>query len=217
MSIVVRTLSEQAYQLVRERIVSGALAGGAPVRQDAIAEDLGVSKIPLREALTRLEQDGLLISSPNKGYVVRTLTAAEAEEVFDLRLKLEPEAAARACLAADALDRRAARDALEALGHDAPANPPDHVLNRAFHLVLTRPGVGLITRQLLERLHVVAERYVRVHLEPDGRPSRAAAEHAEILAAWLARDDRRVADLTAAHVRGTLGDVRAQLAMARDA
>ena len=64
MSIVIRTISEQAYQLMRERILTGSLPAGAPVRQDAVAEELGVSKIPLREALSRLEQDGLLSSSP---------------------------------------------------------------------------------------------------------------------------------------------------------
>ena len=59
-----------------------------------MAESLGISKIPLREALARLEQHGLLISQVNRGYVVPALTATEAEELFALRLKIEPDAAA---------------------------------------------------------------------------------------------------------------------------
>jgi DNA-binding GntR family transcriptional regulator len=92
MNIVVRTLSDQTYEIVRRRILVGAMQPGTAVRQDVIAAELGVSKIPLREALGRLEQDGLLSSYPNRGYVVRDLSTDEASEVFALRLKLEPGA-----------------------------------------------------------------------------------------------------------------------------
>ncbi|MGZ8406482.1 MAG: GntR family transcriptional regulator, partial [Caulobacteraceae bacterium] len=79
-------LPDLVYQAVRERILSGDLAAGKPVRQDTLAGELGVSKIPVREALNRLERDGLLLSNPRRGYEVRPLTSEEAEEVFDLRL-----------------------------------------------------------------------------------------------------------------------------------
>ena len=97
MAIVVKTLSEQAYEIIRERILSNDMQPDKPIRQDALSQTLGVSKIPLREALTRLEHDGLLISHPNRGFLVRPLTVNEAEDVFDLRLSLEPDAAAEAC------------------------------------------------------------------------------------------------------------------------
>lgn len=64
MSIVVQTLSEQIFSLVRDRIISGRIPVDTAIRQDALAAELGVSKIPLREALARLEQEGLLISRP---------------------------------------------------------------------------------------------------------------------------------------------------------
>ena len=98
MSLIVRTLSEQIFAIVRERIISGALPRDHPIRQDALATELGVSKIPLREALARLEQEGLLTSQANRGFFVRPMSATEAEEIYELRLALEPEAAARACL-----------------------------------------------------------------------------------------------------------------------
>src|SRR3546814_618727 len=94
MSIVVRTLSERVFDIVREQIVVGELATDMPIRQDALAAELGVSKIPVREALARLEQEGLLISHPNRGYLVRPMSAAEADEIYALRLALEPAAAA---------------------------------------------------------------------------------------------------------------------------
>ncbi len=215
MSILVSTISDQAYEVMRERILNGAMPGGSPVRQDTVADELGVSKIPLREALTRLEQDGLVISFPNRGFIVRSMSADEAEEVFELRLKLEPDAMARACLKVDKADQEAARAALEALERDTtPGGLQNVVLNRRFHMALVTPGVGLVTRQFVERLNVLAERYVRMHLEPVGRDNRAHVEHRALLDAWLNRHPDRVAELSAAHIVGILEDIRHQLALA---
>jgi len=211
MNIVVRSLSDQTYEIVRRRILVGAMHPGTPVRQDAIAAELGVSKIPLREALGRLEQDGLLSSYPNRGYVVRALSSDEASEVFALRLKLEPGAVAEACLNATPADHAAAETALSALEAELAKPDGDHVSsNRAFHLALVRPG-GHITFQLMERLQILSERYVRVHLEPLGRDERASLEHREILEAWIRGDAPTVEALTADHIRGTLSDLRQQL------
>ncbi|MEO5559591.1 MAG: GntR family transcriptional regulator [Dokdonella sp.] len=212
MAIVNRSLSDQAFEIVRERILSTEIPALAPIRQEALAEDLGISKIPLREALGRLEQHGLLSSHPNRGFFVPALTTAEAEEVFALRVKIEPEAAAAASLEADPLQREAARAALASLELGPRVNALDMVtLNRAFHLALVAPGERRVTAQLVERLHVLAERYVRKHLEPAGREARAKSEHRAILKAWLARDAKRVGQLLTRHIASTLGDLRQQL------
>jgi DNA-binding GntR family transcriptional regulator len=210
--IVARPLPEVIYEDVRERILSGRLAPGQPVRQDALAADLGVSKIPLREALTRLEHDGLISANPRRGYEVKALTAEEAEEVFDLRLSIEPAAAALAASTADDADRAAARAALEALDAELEAaGPRVSELNRAFHMTLVAPARRPLTTALVDRLHTLADRYVRAHLEPAGRPQRAHDEHAELLAAWSAgrADDVEVG--LSEHIIGTLKDLRTQL------
>lgn len=212
MAIVTRTLSDQAFEVIRERILSTRIPPLAPIRQEALAEELGISKIPLREALARLEQHGLLRSHANRGYFVPALSATEAEEVFALRLKIEPEAAARASLDADAAQQDEAKATLAAL--EAATNAGTHgnvLLNRAFHLSLVRPGGREVTAQLVERLHVLAERYVHKHLEPAGRGDRAHREHRALLKAWLARDVDRVTALLAQHISSTLDDLRTQL------
>lgn len=212
MTIVVRTLSDQTYELVRKRILLGQMGPGTPVRQDTIAEELGVSKIPLREALSRLEQDGLLSSYPNRGYVVRPLSVDEAHEVFDLRLKLEPSATAAGAKKATAEDQAQVKAALAALETAQQGAPGDHVsMNRAFHMAMIRPAGGLVTYQLLERLQVLAERYVRVHLEPFGREARATEEHRELLDVWLKGDAAKIEAMTAQHIRGTMKDLQQQL------
>lgn len=212
MVITAKTLSEQAFEIIRERILSTDLAPMTPIRQDALAEELGISKIPLREALARLEQQGLLNSHPNRGFAVSALTAEEAEEVFILRLKLEPEAAGAACLVADDTRRETAISALSGLEAMLRDNPEDSVrYNRNFHLALVQNPHRKQTAHLVERLHMVAERYVRKHLEPAGRNERADREHRDILDAWLARDAAAVEKQLGAHLQLTLDELRQEL------
>jgi DNA-binding GntR family transcriptional regulator len=211
MSLIVRNLPEQIFDLVRERIVSGSVPLDAPLRQDALANELGVSKIPLREALARLEQEGLLVSHPNRGFFVRPLNVEEAEELYALRLKIEPDAVAAAARLANPVDRATARTALDALNRSIEEHLGDSGrLNRAFHLALVKPAKQPLTLQIVERLHIMAERYVRKHLEPIGRDTRANEEHENILAAWAASDTAGVAELTRAHIATTLDDLRTQ-------
>ncbi|KQN25619.1 GntR family transcriptional regulator [Sphingomonas sp. Leaf33] len=212
MSLVVRTLSDRLVDIVRDRILDGTLRSDVAIRQDALAAELGVSKIPLREALTRLEQEGLVRSQANHGYFVRDLSAGEAEEVFALRLKIEPEAVAIAATRATDHDHRRAALALADL--DTKIDRHDiHVgaANRAFHIALIRPAGRAITLQLLERLHVLSERYVGKHLEPTGRDARANDEHADLLDAWRSRDVDRLHRDMHAHIETTLIDLRRQL------
>ncbi len=210
--IVVHNVSDLVYTAVRDRILTGDIAPETPVRQDALAAELGVSKIPLREALTRLEQDGLVSSMPNRGYVVRPMSASEAEEVFALRLRLEPETTAAAAINASPQQRQSVIAALQALEAEQDiAGPHVAVLNREFHLAMMRPSERYVTVQLLERLHLLAERYVRAHLEPQGRDRRARAEHSGLLKAWLAGDAVSVRKQVEGHINGTLADLRLEL------
>lgn len=213
MSLVVRTLSDRLFEIVRERIITGELPTGAPIRQDALASELGVSKIPLREALARLEQEGLVTSHANRGYVVRPMSTAELDEIYDLRLKIEPDAAAFACAVASDDDRATVIEAFARLDRAARTQPGEVAIrNREFHTALVRPGGRAITTQLIERLAVFAERYVVAHLQPAGRGARAHREHHELRDAWLARDSKKVKMVLARHIGQTADDLRAQLA-----
>lgn len=205
----IRTLSDRLVDVVRDFILSGAIAPDLPIRQDALAAELRVSKIPLREALARLEQDGLVVSYANRGFFVRPMSPEEAEEIYALRIKLEPDAAAYACLRADDADRERARQALAAFEVDAAAGKPTvGALNRAFHLALVRPGGRTVTTSIVARLHVLADRYVRKHLEPQGRFVNAEAEHHAMLEAWSKRRDARLRKLITQHLEHTLADLR---------
>lgn len=210
--IVKAALADQLVDILRERIIGGLLPTGEPIRQDALATEFGISKIPLREALARLEQDGLVVSQLNRGFFVRPMSAEEAYDVFDLRLRLEPDAVAAAALRLTAGAVEQAGRVLQALdaaatGHDPGAGR----MNRAFHMALLRPCGRPVTLQTLERLQAIAERYVVCHLAPQGRVERASAEHAALFQAWAAGDASRARELTTRHITATLDDLRTEL------
>ena len=212
LNIDVRSLPEQLVVAVRNRILAGHFVPDIPLRQGVLAAELGVSKIPLREALTRLEEEGLLSSQVKRGYFVRPMTAGELEEIFALRLSLEPNAVAMAARHATEADHRLAYDILEAFDRVMDQDGDGlGALNRAFHLSLIRPGGQPVTAHILERLQVLSERYVRKHLDPLGRNERAIEEHRQMLQAWTVRDCKSIAALTKAHIGKTLSDLRRQL------
>jgi DNA-binding GntR family transcriptional regulator len=212
MSIVVRNLSEQLVSLVRDRIIAGEVPPNVAVRQAALATELGVSAVPLREALARLEEEGLLVNQANRGFFVRPLSRSEAEDVYALRLKLEPEATASAARMATDADQARAVDTHATLSSVTREDGEGvGAFNRAFHLALIRPCRQYVTISFLERLQILSDRYVRKHLEPLGRNHRANQEHQELLNVWMLRDADRVEALTRAHIQQTLEDLRQQL------
>jgi DNA-binding GntR family transcriptional regulator len=207
-----RAPNNQLYEKVLERVLSGRLVAGAPIRQDALATELGVSKIPLREALTRLESDGLIVSHLNRGFSVCDLSREEADDIFDLRLRLEPDTAALGALNANGSERAAAEEAFTALDKAlATGSMQVGRRNREFHLALVRPSGRTVTINIIERLLALSERYVRVHLGPRGRSERARQEHKDLLDAWLARRHARVRTDSEKHIKATLRDLAEQL------
>ncbi len=209
-----RTMSAQIRARVREKILSGAYAPGSALRQDTIAAEYGTSKIPVREALLQLRSEGLVDIYVHRGFQVRPLSAAEAHEVFRLRLAIEPQAVAHGARSAGAADRGAAADALAALtaalanGNLGGADD----LHCAFHLALIVPRVQPVAGEVLYRLHTLAQRYVRVHLLACGRVRRANREHTALCRAWVAGRANEARRLVRAHIEQTGAELAQVLA-----
>jgi DNA-binding GntR family transcriptional regulator len=201
-------MTSQLIVRLRERILTGVYAPGAALRQDILAGEFGTSKIPVREALVRLQSEGLVSIFPNRGFQVRPLATSELDEIFSLRLLMEPNAAALGAKLATAADQRAASEALEILNAAmATDESASGRLNRVFHVQLLVPRLQPIAAEILGRLHALAQRYVQIHLQPAGRARRAAREHAALLKAWCARKPARVRELLYAHIASTRDDV----------
>ena len=206
---LLKTMSGQITTRIREKILSGAYAPGAALLQDALAAEFGISKIPVREALLQLRADGLVDIYAHRGFQVRQLSAREAEEVFRLRLQIEPAAAAEGARRASNEDRTAAKAALTALNDALAANELKDAgeLNAAFHVALSVPRVSPVTSEILYRLHTLSQRYVRLHLLPPGRIKRANQEHTALFNAWAAKKTKEIQQLAQAHIEQTRGEL----------
>lgn len=206
---LVQSMTSQLIVRFRDRILAGTYAPGSALRQDTLASEFGTSKIPVREALVQLQSEGLVDIFPNRGFQVRRLTTAELDEVFSLRMQIEPAAVAVGAKLATAEDRAAARTALEQLNAALAAEEfsSSGQLNRTFHLLLIVPRLQPVAADILSRLHTLAQRYVQAHLRPEGRVKRATREHAALLRAWSLGKSKQVCALIHAHIKSTRDDL----------
>jgi DNA-binding GntR family transcriptional regulator len=197
--------TEHALATIKEGILSGRLAAGQPLVEVDLAQELAMSKTPVREALKTLEMSGLVVVRPYIGVRVRELTQADAIAIYETRLLLEPEATRRSVLGG--VDIAAARAAL--LRADEATAPAQRSLaNRAFHAALWAAADNPILVGILESLRdqaalAAVTTWAR---QPSWRDE--AQEHAQILAAVEASDADRAADLTRRHIAGFLERLR---------
>jgi DNA-binding GntR family transcriptional regulator len=206
---LVRSMTSQLIVRFRERILAGTYAPGSALRQDSLASEFGTSKIPVREALVQLQSEGLVDIFPNRGFQVRPLATSELDEVFSLRLQIEPNAVALGAKLAAAADHAAARQALDRLNDALTAGEfsSSGRLNRAFHLLLIVPRLQPVANEILGRLHTLAQRYVQAHLRPEGRVKRATREHAALLKTWSGGKSQDVRALVHTHIESTRDDL----------
>ncbi len=210
---LVQSMTSQLIVRFRDRILSGTYAPGSALRQDGLAAEFGTSKIPVREALVQLQSEGLVDIFPNRGFQVRPLARAELDEVFRLRLQIEPTAVALGAKLAGAADHQAAIGALEQLNEATAAGEfaSSGRLNRAFHLLLIVPRLQPVAAEILSRLHTLAQRYVQAHLRPEGRAKRATREHAALLKAWRLGKSKEARALMHSHIKSTREDLKGRL------
>lgn len=199
-----QTVASMTLDAIRDGILHGAYTEGEPLRQDALADELGVSRIPIREALRQLETEGLVTFNPHRGAIVSSLSLAEIEEVFDLRASIEPDLMRRAMprLTSHQLDQ-----ADDVLDRYAVALRTGDVakwgeLNWQFHASLYAPAERPITMSIVQRLHQQSDRYLRMQLALTHGETRANEEHRAIAAAARAHDTKRACQLLRDHVAG---------------
>ena len=199
-----QTLAGMTLEAIRERILSGAYPEGEPLRQDAIAEELGVSRIPIREALRQLEAEGLVVFNPHRGAVVSSLSIGEIEELFELRAQIESDLVRRAVPRVRREDISSAKDTLKA--YDVAFRKGEITtwgkLNWEFHATLYAPADRVFTMAVVQRLHQQSDRYMRMQLVLTHGETRASDEHRSILAAVEEGDVRQASQLMRQHILG---------------
>ena len=193
--------ANSVYEWLRERIIDGTLPSGARIRERDIAEELRVSRIPVREALPQLESEGYIVTLPRRGAVVVPMTVEAARELFEVRSSLEVLAArlaAQACAdgaSAEGLDRllEMAHEATERGEEDRIAE-----LNSRLHEEI----VALSANHLLQKLMTPVSGHVRrlFHIAKDRDQQELFREHVAIVQAIRRGQPELAAALAFAHV-----------------
>ncbi|HWL83044.1 MAG TPA: GntR family transcriptional regulator [Roseomonas sp.] len=179
------SLTEQAVATLRREIIMTRLMPGETLSEATASQRLGLGKAPVRAALARLAEEGLVQAVPRRGWVVSLVTIRDIHEVFGLRLLLEPEAARRAAgrVDADALRRL---DAVCACGYRPEDEESTHAFldaNKAFHVTVAElSGNGRLARQI-DRLLDESSRMLALGLRSRDRTGEMAHEHHALIEA----------------------------------
>lgn len=200
-----RTMQEIAYDAIRDGILAGRHAPGQRLIADDLAKELGVSRMPVREALHRLEVAGLVAITPHRGAVVSELSEAECIEIYHVRAVLDGLATRLATPNLSEADHARLAVLLAEMAAGVEAKDSQRVLNvnREFHAVIWSAARAPRLRDLLENLYDASQRFRNISVLIPGRLDQITHEHRRIAEA-LARGDAAVAEQYAnEHHEGT--------------
>lgn len=205
-----QTVTASVTELIRGRIIAGEYPGGFQIRQEAIADELGVSRIPVREALVQLEGEGLVVIHTHRGAVVAPLNEADAVDIFEARLLLEPFMIELAIGNATDEDIGKVRQCMSAYAAELGRGASPAVLsalNWSFHEALTQPADRPRTLTIIASLYNAADRYLRLQINDDTAKARAVAGHEAIAEAFAKRDAPLAKALLKKHIADAHRDV----------
>lgn len=204
------TAGDYVFRILREDIIRGELKEREPLRQAEIARRLGVSHIPVREALRRLEAEGLAASIPNRGAVVAELSVEELRDRGNIRLFLEQGALQLALPALTEDDLAEAGRALDMLEREEDLYRRSR-RNWAFHEALYRPCRSPRMVALIGEQYVRFEFYLRAYRHLDDVRADTGGEHRRLLAACRERNEAEALGILAGHIRHVVLDIERYL------
>jgi len=201
------TATQRAYEEIKRRIMEGGLAEGAPIRQDEIAQLMGVSKIPVREALMRLQSEGLVLITPNAGASVVKLTVSDYVEMLDMRMALECRALELAVPNMASSDIAKARQLLAA--YDQAMTQQDWSdLNLRFHECLYAPADRPRLMNMIRSVQDLMGRLLRLRISMAAGHARSHEEHVRILDACEKGDTEQAVALLRKHIEQSQKEVQ---------
>lgn len=208
-----QSLPEMIADDLRERILSGEMAEGEAIRQEALAEDYDVSRMPIREALKRLNAEGLVQWENNRGGTVTKHSLHEIGEIFDLRILIETDLFRRAIPLMTEENFARCAILLEQMEVSYDQGDVAHwgTLNYDYHLALYAAAGRSLAKELLDRINLQSDRYVRMHLSVMKQRARARAEHEGLLAHARAGEVDAACQLLADHIGRTKDQLLAMI------
>ncbi|CAP41605.1 probable transcriptional regulator [Bordetella petrii] len=198
--IVRQTTTELVLAALRDRILSGEAAPGSPLRQESLADELGVSRIPVREALRLLSAEGLVDTIAHHGAFVSMISKAEVQEFFDIRKRLEPWIFCEAIPNLSEVELKRAEQLVDLMDTVEPERWGS--LNWELHETLYRAAGRPAALSVVRTLHEKSERYFRFQIV--NVPIRKQAHHEHVALIELCRSGEvdRAAIMLEQHIQG---------------
>lgn len=205
--ITPESLSARAYDLIRRKIVTLDLAPGDVIREDALQDELGIGRTPIREALQRLARDQFVTVIPRRGMFVSSIDVSELSLLFETRAVMEPYAARLGCMRGNAVEW----DEMErviAESADAPGDAALLDVDRRCHEIIWHAAGNRFLTDSLDVLYAQSDRVWHMYLADVADTRHAVDEHLEILDVLRSGDAEASAEAMEAHVKAFDQQVR---------
>jgi len=197
-----KSLTTIIFEKVREDILSDVYQDGDKIVEAKLAEELGVSRTPVREALKQLELDGLVQSIPNRGVVVNGIKEQDISDIYTIRIAIEGIAARWAAERISDEELEALKEVYELMEFYSAKNDVDKTfeLNTRFHEIIYKATRSRYLEHVLRDFQMFIKSTRNKSLRVEGRLNEALGEHSEILDAFLSRDHEKATAAVLHHV-----------------
>ena len=208
------SLEEKVYRTLEEEILTGKLKRGEQLREVALAKRLEASRTPIRGALHRLAEDGLVELCANKGATVIGISSEDIEDIYAIRMHLEGLAARLAATRMSADTKRALASVVDLSEFYLSRSNDERngELDSAFHSIIFRESGSRHLCKILSELHRNIKAYRMLSLSDSERAEKSIEEHREILAAILRSDADEAERLTSIHIENALRHFKGEIA-----
>lgn len=198
-----RTLADETYQRITAAMLSGALAPGSRLLMDALAEELTISRSPVRDALRRLEQEGLIARTGGRGFVVREIEPEEVRQIYQAREAIEGYAARLAAENGQIATNQVRRAITEARGLDLKTPQGSYLANQLVHRAIVEASGNRILLELFDDLWGRGRAYQIYASCFQGEDSHAALQgkHQPVIVALERSDGEGAEAALLAHLR----------------
>ena len=202
-------LGARAYRALWTDIVRGRIEFGTQLRPDTIAEQLDISTTPVREALHRMEADGLIVKLPYRGWFVREFTEPEVRQLYEMRAALESFSVKLACarITAEELAQLRAHPSVGEAALKSGDMEAYRVYNRDLHATIVDAAGNAYLSSAMGQLSLQGQVLVARTIRLAGRPSRAIEEHRELIDLIARRKDKAAQVLMERHILSALEDI----------
>jgi DNA-binding GntR family transcriptional regulator len=204
-----KSLEESVFLQLEDEILSGALKRGDTLTEQALSKRLGASRTPIRAALHRLAEDGLVEITPNRGAVVAGISYDDLVDIYKIRMRLEGLASGEAAKRISEQEKRSLTDSVELSEFYIQKKDTEHLkeLDTQFHNIIYKASGNRLLSMTLSDLHRKIKRYRKLSLSIDERLELSVKEHREILNAILNGDEAEADRLTALHIEKALDNL----------